>query len=131
MDNPTIRAVEAATRMGLDVDAAAMLVIQSDGHADAAAQEIAVIEEVCLRHGATECFATADPDEGEPFVQARRTAIPAIALGGTITGEHGVGRLKRPWLGDYLGDDVLELNERIKKALDPQGIMNPGAVFAG
>lgn len=54
----------------------------------------------------------------------------AIRLGGTITGEHGVGRLKRPWLGEYLGPDVLELNERIKHALDPQGIMNPGAVFA-
>lgn len=54
----------------------------------------------------------------------------AIALGGTITGEHGVGRLKQPWLEDYLGADVLELNQRVKDALDPQGIMNPGAVFA-
>ncbi|WP_096305162.1 FAD-linked oxidase C-terminal domain-containing protein [Jatrophihabitans sp. GAS493] len=53
----------------------------------------------------------------------------AIALGGTITGEHGVGRLKKPWLGDYLGADVLALNQRIKDALDPQGILNPGAVF--
>ncbi|MEJ1922152.1 FAD-binding oxidoreductase [Microbacterium sp. KHB019] len=207
MDRPTIRAVEAATRMGLDVDAAAMLVIQSDSHADAAAEEIATIEAICLAQGATECFATSDPDEGEAFVQARRMAIPAIermgtilledvgvpiprlgdlvlgiaeiaarneltiavlahagdgnthpvlvfdpaddaqrerahvaygevmalaiSLGGTITGEHGVGRLKQPWLGDYLGEDVLELNERIKQALDPQGIMNPGAVFAG
>ena len=43
----------------------------------------------------------------------------AIALGGTITGEHGVGRLKRPWLVDYLGDDVLALNQRVKDALDP------------
>lgn len=54
----------------------------------------------------------------------------AIALGGTITGEHGVGRLKRPWLRDYLGDDVLELNRRIKGALDPDGILNPGAILA-
>ena len=53
----------------------------------------------------------------------------AIELGGTITGEHGVGRLKRPWLGDYLGPDVLELNHRIKAALDPQGILNPGAML--
>jgi len=53
----------------------------------------------------------------------------AIALGGTITGEHGVGRLKQPWLADYLGDDVLELNLRIKKALDPDNILNPGAMF--
>lgn len=54
-----------------------------------------------------------------------------IALGGTITGEHGVGRLKRPWLGDQLGPDALALNQRIKDALDPQGILNPGAVFDG
>jgi len=53
----------------------------------------------------------------------------AIALGGTITGEHGVGRLKKPWLGSYLGADALALNQRIKDALDPAGILNPGAVF--
>ncbi|MBC7590294.1 MAG: hypothetical protein H7226_04525, partial [Salinibacterium sp.] len=53
----------------------------------------------------------------------------AIALGGTITGEHGVGRLKKGWLPDYLGPDVLELNHRIKNALDPDGIFNPGAVL--
>ncbi|HRD60236.1 MAG TPA: FAD-linked oxidase C-terminal domain-containing protein [Nocardioides sp.] len=53
----------------------------------------------------------------------------AMSLGGTITGEHGVGRLKRPWLADYLGPDALALNQRIKDALDPQGILNPGAMF--
>jgi glycolate oxidase len=53
----------------------------------------------------------------------------AISLGGTITGEHGVGRLKKPWLGSYLGADALQLNHRIKSALDPLGILNPGAVF--
>jgi len=53
----------------------------------------------------------------------------AIELGGTITGEHGVGRLKRPWLGAYLGDDVLELNRKIKAALDPGNILNPGAAL--
>ena len=53
----------------------------------------------------------------------------AIALGGTITGEHGVGRLKRAWLPNYLGDDVMALNRRIKSTLDPQNILNPGAVF--
>jgi glycolate oxidase len=53
----------------------------------------------------------------------------AISLGGTITGEHGVGRLKKAWLGDYLGPDVLALNHRVKAALDPQGILNPGAVL--
>jgi len=51
----------------------------------------------------------------------------AIDLGGTITGEHGVGRLKRPWLEGYLGPEAMELNRRIKKALDPDDILNPGA----
>jgi glycolate oxidase len=53
----------------------------------------------------------------------------AVGLGGTITGEHGVGRLKRPWLGGYLGPEVMDLNRRIKQALDPQGILNPGAAI--
>ncbi len=51
----------------------------------------------------------------------------ALRLGGTITGEHGVGRLKRPWLASYLGPEALALNHRIKDALDPHGILNPGA----
>jgi len=53
----------------------------------------------------------------------------AIGLGGTITGEHGVGRLKKAWLPDYLGDEVMGLNRKVKAALDPQNIMNPGSVF--
>jgi glycolate oxidase len=53
----------------------------------------------------------------------------AIGLGGTITGEHGVGRLKRPWLDSYLGPEVMDLNRRIKQALDPQDILNPGAAI--
>jgi glycolate oxidase len=53
----------------------------------------------------------------------------AIQLGGTITGEHGAGRTKQPWLADYLGPDVVELNERVKHALDPDGLLNPGALF--
>jgi len=46
---------------------------------------------------------------------------------GTITGEHGVGRVKRPWLANQLSPEALELNRRVKLALDPDGIMNPGA----
>jgi FAD/FMN-containing dehydrogenase len=53
----------------------------------------------------------------------------AISLGGTITGEHGVGRLKKPWLAGQLGPEVMALNRRIKDALDPDGILNPGALI--
>lgn len=206
MDRTSINAVEDATKMGLDRGAAAMLIVQSDEAGGHARVEIGQIEEICAHNGATECYATEDPDEGEAFIVARRMAIPAvermgallledvgvpvprlghlvegidiiskdrdvtiaviahagdgnthplivldpvdpaqqerahiaygevmdlaIRLGGTITGEHGVGRLKRPWLADYLGPDVLELNHRVKNALDPDGILNPGSVLA-
>jgi len=50
----------------------------------------------------------------------------AMNLGGTITGEHGVGAAKRPWLAARLGDDQMALLRRIKTAFDPAGILNPG-----
>jgi glycolate oxidase len=50
----------------------------------------------------------------------------AIALGGTLTGEHGVGLLKRRWLERELGTDVLALTARIKAAFDPLNLLNPG-----
>lgn len=53
----------------------------------------------------------------------------AIALGGTLTGEHGVGLLKRRWLVDELGDDQWQLQRDIKSLFDPQGLLNPGKVF--
>jgi len=54
----------------------------------------------------------------------------ALRLGGTLTGEHGVGVLKRRWLADELGDDQWELQRQIKAVFDPLGILNPGKVFA-
>jgi glycolate oxidase len=53
----------------------------------------------------------------------------AISLGGTITGEHGVGRNKKAALPQQLGPEVMALTRTIKNALDPQGILNPGAVM--
>jgi glycolate oxidase len=50
----------------------------------------------------------------------------AISLGGTITGEHGVGTLKREWLEEQIGNDALGVMRDIKDALDPLGILNPG-----
>jgi glycolate oxidase len=53
----------------------------------------------------------------------------AIGLGGTISGEHGVGRTKKSALPDQLGPDVMKLTRAVKDALDPQGILNPGAIL--
>jgi glycolate oxidase len=53
----------------------------------------------------------------------------AIRLGGTLTGEHGIGLLKRRWLADELGDDQWRLQRDIARVFDPQGILNPGKVF--
>ncbi|WKG03828.1 FAD-binding oxidoreductase [Mycolicibacterium sp. HK-90] len=204
MDHASINAVEDYSRMGLDRAAQALLLVQSDAPG-AAQEEIAHIVAACETSGATEVFATDDPEEGAGFTAARRLVglalmqlgtllledvtvpIPvlpelvagikriaedcdvlicvvahagdgnthpvvvfdaddpdmsaraemafarvmelAIALGGTITGEHGVGRLKRDWLPMQLGEDVMALTRRIKDALDPHGILNPGAVL--
>lgn len=54
----------------------------------------------------------------------------AIALGGTLTGEHGIGTLKSRWLADELGDDQWQLQRQIARVFDPLGILNPGKVFA-
>ncbi|MCX4097294.1 FAD-binding oxidoreductase [Nocardia sp. alder85J] len=205
MDAVAINAVEDELRMGLDRAAAALLVARSDAPGEHAEREAAEIASLCEKAGATEVFATDDPDEGEAFTVARRFAIPAlerkgpllledvgvplpklgdlvtgiadiarrlevvvsviahagdgnthplicydpadadetaraqrafgeimdlaITLGGTITGEHGVGRLKKAWLPDQLGPDVMALTRLIKNALDPEGILNPGAVL--
>jgi D-lactate dehydrogenase (cytochrome)/glycolate oxidase len=205
MDGVAINAVEDKLKMGLDRDAAAMMVAASDDRGPAGAEDAAFMARVFTEAGATECFSTDDPVEGEAFVVARRYAIPAVeakgsllledvgvplprladlvggvakiaaeagltisviahagdgnthplivydacdaamtarahkafgdimdlavGLGGTITGEHGVGRLKKPWLAGQLGPEAMELNRRIKAALDPDGILNPGAVI--
>ncbi|MET9527041.1 FAD-binding oxidoreductase [Streptomyces coeruleorubidus] len=50
----------------------------------------------------------------------------ALRLGGTLTGEHGVGTLKRRWLVDELGPEQHALQQRIKAAFDPHHILNPG-----
>jgi glycolate oxidase len=54
----------------------------------------------------------------------------AVRLGGTLTGEHGVGLLKRRWVKDELGDTQWQLQRGIKQLFDPNGILNPGKVFS-
>jgi glycolate oxidase len=205
MDNASINAVEDHRPMGLDRNAGAMLLAQSDAPGDARALEIEAMEAACELAGAKEVFVTDDPDEGELFVAARRAAFPAvealgtllledvgvpvpllpellagianiattydtpvpvvahagdgnthplvvydpadedararayvafdeimalaISLGGTITGEHGVGRAKKAALPLQLGPEVMALTRTIKNALDPHNILNPGAIL--
>lgn len=204
-DKTTIGAVEDMLKMGLDREAGAMLIAQSDAPGPAGVAETALIEQAFLEHRADEVFTTDDAEEGEAFTAARRAAIPAVEkrgsllledvgvplpalpelvdgvasiaaandvtiaviahagdgnthplivfdpadpdearraqvafdqvmglavqMGGTITGEHGVGRLKKGWLPAQLGDDVMELTATIKAALDPQGLLNPGVLL--
>jgi glycolate oxidase len=53
----------------------------------------------------------------------------ALALGGTITGEHGVGLAKKPFLKGAVGELNLEVMKQIKRAFDPNGVLNPGKIF--
>jgi glycolate oxidase len=53
----------------------------------------------------------------------------ALRLGGTLSGEHGVGTLKRPYMQEALGGVSIDIQKRIKAALDPLNILNPGKVF--
>ncbi len=64
--------------------------------------------------------------EGPPKVALGEMFHLAKSLGGTLTGEHGIGLLKRDWLQEELGDVSLEVMHTIRAALDPMGILNPG-----
>ncbi|MGN6273194.1 MAG: FAD-binding oxidoreductase [Protaetiibacter sp.] len=77
-----------------------------------------------------------EPDPADPFAVPERVWAAAdelfracLRLGGTLTGEHGVGLLKRRWLRDELGDDSFRLQRDLKRVFDPAGILNPGKVF--
>lgn len=73
--------------------------------------------------------------EGDDAAKARaksafdRIVADCSALGGTVTGEHGVGLLKLPGARAELGERVLAMHRDIKHALDPEGLMNPGKAF--
>lgn len=78
----------------------------------------------------TVIFDDADADSRAATLQAfEEMTRKALELGGTITGEHGVGRLKRDWLARELDPVAATVHGTIKSALDPRGILNPGAVM--
>ncbi|MBL7492426.1 FAD-binding protein [Frankia sp. AgB1.9] len=99
----------------------------------AAARDVTIAIVAHAGDGNTHPLIVVDPTDAE---MARRADLAfgevmalALRLDGTITGEHGVGRLKLPWLSDQLGPEVLDLSWRIKNALDPLNILNPGAAL--
>jgi glycolate oxidase len=62
--------------------------------------------------------------------QVRSLFEETIRLGGTLSGEHGIGLLKAPYLSLEQSPDVIALERRIKDAFDPNRILNPGKIFA-
>ncbi|MCY1554612.1 putative FAD-linked oxidoreductase [compost metagenome] len=75
-----------------------------------------------------------DPDKPEEMAEAeainQRIVERALAMGGTCTGEHGVGLHKQRFLVKEHGEDALDLMRAVKDALDPNHILNPGKIFS-
>lgn len=205
LDHETILAVDDAFQLGLDRDAAAMLLVESDLPEAAAIAEMDTATAACEGAGASSLVRAADATEADWLRQARRLALralerqgvvrmedvgvprgrvpellvaiqaaadrhgvrvatfghagdgnlhpnfvfahddpraaeltetvrdeifdAALAMGGTVTAEHGIGLSRREALVDQVGADAIDVMRSIKAALDPLGIMNPGRVF--
>jgi glycolate oxidase len=75
-------------------------------------------------------FDLRDPDEVRRVELAARDIFrAAIRLGGTLSGEHGVGTLKREFLAEAQGSLAVHLSRSIKQLFDPHGLLNPGKIF--
>ncbi len=75
-----------------------------------------------------------DADSQDEFARARVAfdAILALGLrlGGTVTGEHGIGKIKREWLETEIGPVGMRVHRTLKAALDPNNLFNPGSMFS-
>jgi len=205
LDHQTILAVDDAHQLGLDRDAAAMLLVESDAPGAAATGELDEAEKAIAGAGATSVVRAHDAQEADWLRQARRLALralerqgtvrmedvgvpraqvpqllaaieriaaahkvrcatfghagdgnlhpnlifdrddpdaarlthvvrdeifrAALALGGTVTAEHGIGAARREWLPVQKGEGAVAAMRAIKAALDPLGILNPGKIF--
>jgi glycolate oxidase len=207
LDQPTLKVVEDYVKIGLPIDAKAVLLIEQDGSSEVVDRDIERMTEICKNEGSFSVQVASSEQEALALTTARRTALSALArlkpttiledatvprsevanmvnainriaekynldictfghagdgnlhptcptdsrnheemervelafaeifekaveLGGTITGEHGVGVMKAPYLELKLGKEGIAVMKAIKQALDPNNIMNPGKVFA-
>jgi glycolate oxidase len=206
LDRTTIHCVEDYAKIGLPLDCEALLLMESDGHPAAVAEEAARMAELARKNGALEVRVARDDAEAARLATARRSAFSALArvapttiledatvprselakmirfvdavakkhrlrigtfghmgdgnlhptfltdernagemhrveeafqeifaeairLGGTITGEHGIGVAKKSFLPKFAGDAQMRVMRELKKVLDPNGILNPGKMF--
>jgi glycolate oxidase len=206
LDRTTIRCVEDFAQVGLPLDCEALLLMETDGHPAAVAEETARMAELARANGATQVRVAKDEAEAENLASARRSAFSALArvapttiledatvprsqlanmirfiaavaakyrlrigtfghmgdgnlhptfltnerdagemrrveeafkevfdeairLGGTITGEHGVGVSKKAFLPKFAGSAQMRVMRELRRALDPKGILNPGKMF--
>ena len=74
------------------------------------------------------------PDSEDEFARAQQAFDEildvGLSLGGTVTGEHGVGKIKREWLAREIGPVGIRVHRQIKQALDPENLFNPGSMFS-
>jgi glycolate oxidase len=206
LDRTTIHCVEDFAKVGLPLDCEALLLMETDGHPAAVAEEAAKMEELAKANGAMEVRVARDDAEAAQLATARRSAFSALArlapttiledatvprselahmirfvaevakkhelkigtfghmgdgnlhptfltderneaeihrvheafkeifdeairLGGTITGEHGIGLAKKEFLPKFAGAAQMRVMRELRKALDPKGILNPGKMF--
>ncbi|HIM68110.1 MAG TPA: FAD-binding protein [Verrucomicrobia bacterium] len=206
LDRTTIHCVEDFAKVGLPLDCEALLLMETDGHPAAVAEEAAKMEELAKANGAMEVRVARDAAEAAQLATARRSAFSALArlapttiledatvprselahmirfvaevakkhelkigtfghmgdgnlhptfltderneaeihrvheafkeifdeairLGGTITGEHGIGLAKKEFLPKFAGAAQMRVMRELRKALDPKGILNPGKMF--
>jgi glycolate dehydrogenase FAD-linked subunit len=206
LDRTTIRCVEDFAKVGLPLDCEALLLMETDGHPAAVAEEAARMAEIATGNGAREVRVAGDDAEAARLAGARRSAFSALArvapttiledatvprselatmirfvagvaakyrlrigtfghmgdgnlhptfltderngeemhrveeafkeifdeairLGGTITGEHGVGVAKKAFLPKFCGEAQMRVMRELRRVLDPKGILNPGKMF--
>ncbi len=206
LDRMTIHCVEDYAKIGLPLECEALLLMETDGHPAAVAEEAAGMEAFSRRNGALEIRVARDEAESAVLATARRSAFSALArvapttileditvprselakmvrfvesiakkyqlrigtfghmgdgnlhptfltdernkeemhrveeafkeiftetirLGGTLTGEHGIGVAKKSYLAQFAGNAQLRVMRELRRSLDPKGILNPGKIF--